>query len=41
MTTVRKWGFLTWTALAVVLVVLTVGLQAEVRAHVFGDSLSL
>ncbi|GHD23934.1 CPBP family intramembrane glutamic endopeptidase [Nocardiopsis kunsanensis] len=39
MTTIRRWGFLAWTALAVVLVVLTVGLPTEVRTHVFGDSL--
>lgn len=39
MTTVRRWGFLTWSALAVVLVALTVGLQPEVRTHVFGVGL--
>lgn len=39
MTTVRKRGFLAWTALAVVLVALTVGLQPEVRTYVFGYGL--
>ena len=39
MTTVRRWGFLAWTALAVVLVALTVGLQPEVRTYVFGVGL--
>lgn len=39
MTTVRRWGFPAWTALAVVLVALTVGLETEARAHVFGDGL--
>ncbi len=39
MTTVRRWGFLAWAALAVVLVALTVGLHVELRTHVFGDGL--
>lgn len=36
---VRRWGFLVWTALAVVLVALPVGLQPEVRTHLFGSGL--
>ena len=39
MTTVRRWGLPAWTALAIALVVLTVGLHVELRAHVFGDGL--
>lgn len=39
MTTVRRWGLPAWTAFAIALVVLSVGLHAELRAHVFGDGL--
>ncbi|WP_017616165.1 CPBP family intramembrane glutamic endopeptidase [Nocardiopsis salina] len=39
MTTVRRWGLPAWTALAIALVALTVGLHVELRAHVFGDGL--